>query len=246
MSNVVAKVNGKEITEKDLEFFFRTLGQQIQSHFQGPEGKDRLLDELIYQELFYAEAMDNNLVEDAAFLEELNRAKEGLLRQYNIRKLIESVQVTEEEAEAFYKENQDKFVGQATVEASHILVDTLEEADRIRKEIAEGLDFAEAAKKYSSCPSKAQGGSLGSFGRGQMVPEFEEAAFSIAEGTVSEPVQTQFGYHLILKTGETSPESQTFEDVKDNIYQQLLVQKQNKTYVDKVESLKSKYDIERM
>jgi peptidyl-prolyl cis-trans isomerase C len=86
------------------------------------------------------------------------------------------------------------------VRASHILVRTKEQADQIRQEIINGRDFASAAQEYSICPSAAQGGDLGYFERGMMVPEFEDAAFLLPIGEVSYPVQTEFGWHLIMVT----------------------------------------------
>jgi peptidyl-prolyl cis-trans isomerase C len=88
------------------------------------------------------------------------------------------------------------------VRASHILVEKQSQALRIREELAKGSDFAELARKHSQCPSGKRGGDLGFFGRGQMVKEFEQAAFSLKLGEVSQPVKTQFGYHIIKKTGE--------------------------------------------
>jgi len=88
------------------------------------------------------------------------------------------------------------------VRASHLLVKTKEEVDKIREEIIAGKDFAEAAREVSLCPSGKQGGDLGYFGKGQMVPEFETAAFSLPVGEVSEPIKTQFGWHLLVVTGQ--------------------------------------------
>lgn len=88
------------------------------------------------------------------------------------------------------------------VRASHILVATMDEARQLQDQLAKGADFAQLAKKHSSCPSSEEGGDLGWFGRGMMVKSFDEAAFSMTEGQVSEPVQTQFGYHLIKLTGK--------------------------------------------
>lgn len=87
------------------------------------------------------------------------------------------------------------------VRASHILVGTEQEANRLREEILNGKEFADIAAEYSQCPSGAAGGDLGFFGRGMMVKPFEDAAFSLKEGELSEPVQTQFGWHLIKVTG---------------------------------------------
>jgi len=87
------------------------------------------------------------------------------------------------------------------VQASHILVSDLNTAVTLKQKIAEGIDFAELARTHSSCPSKANGGSLGAFGPGQMVKPFEDATFALNVGEYSEPVQTQFGWHLIHRTG---------------------------------------------
>ena len=87
------------------------------------------------------------------------------------------------------------------VKASHILVNKHSEAVRILEEIKKGADFAELAKKYSMCPSGKKGGNLGFFQRGQMVKEFEQTAFSLRKGELSEIVKTQFGYHIIKRTG---------------------------------------------
>jgi parvulin-like peptidyl-prolyl isomerase len=86
------------------------------------------------------------------------------------------------------------------IRASHILVPTLNQAEFLLKEIEKGKSFEELAKKYSSCPSGHEGGDLGFFGKGQMVPEFEKEAFSLKIGEISKPVKTQFGYHLIKVT----------------------------------------------
>lgn len=85
--------------------------------------------------------------------------------------------------------------------ASHILVNTIEEALSLKNQIFEGADFDSLAKAHSKCPSSQNGGMLGAFGRGQMVKPFEDAAFDLDVGEVSDPIETQFGYHLIHRLG---------------------------------------------
>ncbi len=87
------------------------------------------------------------------------------------------------------------------IRASHILVEKQSQALKVLEELKAGADFRELAKKYSTCPSGKKGGDLGQFGRGQMVKEFEQVAFALKTGQVSEPVKTQFGYHIIKRTG---------------------------------------------
>ena len=116
----------------------------------------------------------------------------------------------------------------------------------VKNKIASGeLSFEEAAKQYSTCPSKEQGGNLGVFGRGMMVPEFEEAAFGLELEKVSEPVQTQFGYHLIKVDAKNEPKTSEFADVKNQIIQKLIQENQEKKYLDLMKELEAKYDVKR-
>lgn len=106
-------------------------------------------------------------------------------------------------ADVLYKNNNEvinSMDNSTQIKASHILVDTEEEAKSLREKILAGEDFAAVAKQSSKCPSGANGGDLGYFGKGMMVPEFEKAAFSLPVGEVSQPVKTQFGWHLIKVT----------------------------------------------
>lgn len=104
-------------------------------------------------------------------------------------------------SQAAYK-NYNVSYNRTQVRASHILVNSEAQAERLKKEIENGkITFEEAAEKYSTCPSGANGGDLGYFGRNQMVKEFETAAFKLPIGSISDPVKTQFGYHLIKVTG---------------------------------------------
>ena len=127
--------------------------------------------------------------------------------------------------------------------ARHILVDTEEKAIAIKEEIAAGKDFAEAAMESSSCPSKEHGGELGAFSRGQMVKEFEDAAFAATIGELVGPVKTQFGYHLIIVDEITPASVQPLEAVVGQIKQNLAGAKQQQVYLDKVEALKETYPV---
>jgi peptidyl-prolyl cis-trans isomerase C len=130
--------------------------------------------------------------------------KSGIIAAVSLIVLIAGVFCYSENFEAYAKdkpckgEQVDKKFTQ--VRASHILVSTKEEAEKIRAEILAGKNFAEAAQEYSMCPSGEEGGDLGYFSRGQMVPEFDKAAFSLPVGELSQPVKTKFGWHLIVVT----------------------------------------------
>jgi peptidyl-prolyl cis-trans isomerase C len=243
-NKVLAKVGGREITQADVNFFMQSLNPQTSAQFQSEAGQKQLLDELINQELFYLDALDNNMDKDENYLKEVERVKSTLLKQFAISKVLNNLKVSDEEVESFFNENSAQFVNPKSIQASHILVEKEEEAENIIKEINDGLSFDDAAKKYSTCPSKEKGGDLGSFSRGQMVPEFEEVAFNMEHNTLSQPVKTQFGYHIIKVTGETEEKSMTLEEVKPQIEKQLLGQKQQKVYLDNVARIKENHKVE--
>tara|TARA_Y100001933_G_C18984155_1_gene557828 strand:- start:1044 stop:1784 length:741 start_codon:yes stop_codon:yes gene_type:complete len=242
-NKVLAVVNGREITEMDVQKTLQGLGQAAMN-YQGPEGQKKLVDELINQELFFAEAKASEMDKNEQFIAEMKEVRENMLKQFFVRQLLADVNVSEEEVEAYYNDNKSEFTKPAQAKASHILVDTEEQANEIKAEIEGGLTFEEAAGKYSKCPSNAKGGDLGFFGQGQMVPEFETAVFDMEVGQMSEPVQTQFGFHLIKKTDAQDAGQATFGEVRQNIAQQLTVKKQNEAYYGKADALKEKYEVE--
>lgn len=176
----------------------------------------------------------------------LAQKKETFIKQYSIRNLLSSIKVSDEELSQYYNNNKNAFIDPEKVRASHILVSDEEKANEIISEIKEGLSFEDAAKKYSSCPSNAVGGDLGFFERGKMVPEFEDAAFALEINELSKPVKTQFGYHIIIVKEKIEEKNKSFEEVKDIIYQQLIMQKQNEIYINKSNELRKKYTIKIM
>lgn len=241
---ILARVGTLTVTEADLAAMIQALGPRAEQ-YNTPEGHRMLLEELVAQKLFLLDAQKNLLEAEKAFQEQLRRMKEQLLTEYAIRKTVERADVKEEEVRAFYDENLDKFSQGETVNASHILVETEEEAERIAGEIAAGsLTFEEAAAKYSSCPSKEAGGNLGEFGRGQMVPEFEEAAFALDVGTLSAPVKTQFGYHLIRVNAKGEAKPVSYNEARESIYRKLVGDKREAAYRSRVNQLKIAYPVD--
>lgn len=147
------------------------------------------------------------------------------------------IAVSEEENRKFYDQNLDKFKKGEMVRASHILcgVDATataeekkkarEKAEKLRKDLAGGADFATLAKENSTCPSSKQGGDLGYFGKGQMVPPFEQAVFALKPGEISDVVETQFGYHIIKLTEMKGAETVSFKEARPSIEEYLKNQK---------------------
>ena len=243
---ILASVAGQPITESDLYAALRSMGQRAQS-YDNPQGRAVLLDQIIARRLFLMDAQKNLMEREPAFKEQLKRVKDDMLTNYAIQKAVERVRVSDDEAKKYYDEHPDQFEAGMTFNASHILVDTEEEAADIRTKLEAGeMDFADAAKTYSSCPSKAQGGELGDFAHGQMVPEFEEACANMEPGELSAPVRTQFGWHLIRLNSKGEGKKPSFAEIKDEIKDALLSEKQQAAYQSRVNQLKILFPVDKM
>ena len=243
---ILAIVAGNEIKESDLERIINRYPAEQQGYIKSEKGRAQLLDQTISFELMSKFGKELGLDKTEEFQKTVEALAKELLTQVTIDKVLSEVTVTDDEIKKYYDENKSQFVEQPKVSAKHILVETEEEANSIKDEIkSESITFEEAAKKYSSCPSKENGGDLGAFGRGMMVPEFEEAAFASEIGVVTEPVKTQFGYHLILVEDKSEAKEKTFEETKDSISKYLLESAQQKKYVSLSNELAEKYGVER-
>lgn len=245
-NKVLAVVAGNEITEKDLNEAVLKYPENRRGMFSSEQGKKQLLEQMISFELFYNFGKESALDKTNEFEKELEKFKKELLTQMVVNKVMSEVTVIDDDALKFYEENKEMFSEPESVTAKHILVSSEEECIDIKKEIEDGtVTFEDAASKYSTCPSKEQGGNLGSFSRGMMVPEFEEAAFNAEIGEVTESVKTQFGYHLIKLESKNPAKELSFEEVKDQVVNQLIQQSQQKKYFDVVSELSAKYGVER-
>ncbi|PWV89376.1 foldase protein PrsA [Paenibacillus cellulosilyticus] len=241
LNGEVGSVNGVAISQSDL---YDTL-------VKGGNGESAL-DGLITYELVNQEAQKQGItVSDADLDRELDVIKKSmgseeafqqaldqykmtvddlhadLLEQAQLRKLLSSqINITDEDVQNYYDQNKASFSTEEQVRASHILVATKEEADAIEKQLKEGADFAALAKEKSlDTGSKENGGDLDFFSKGSMVAEFEDAAFSLKVGEVSEPVKSDYGYHIIKVTDRKEASSPTLEEKKEEITDTLTSQK---------------------
>jgi parvulin-like peptidyl-prolyl isomerase len=179
--------------------------------------------ELVLQEILAQEGQRLQLEQDPELQARLRIQKNGAIARAVVQKYIaENSNVTDERIREHYEKNKETFTSDEQIAASHILLKTEAEAQAALKEIKQGKDFAEVAKAKSTGPSAPRGGELGTFGRGRMVPEFEQAAFALKTGDVSEPVKTQFGYHIIKVTNRTEAAPQSFDEVREDIRRTLI------------------------
>jgi len=237
--DVVAKVGETEITEADLAFAAQDLGQELQ-RFPPAQWRKILLDVLIDMELLAQAARDAAIDQDPDFQKQVEFLTLRALRNAYIAQNIEGA-ITGEDLQAAYDETFAEYEGEEELNARHILLEEKAEAEAVIQELNDGADFAELAKERSTGPSAPNGGDLGYFTTGQMVKPFEDAVLALEPGTITqEPVETQFGWHVIkLEDRRTQPKPELAE-----VSQQLRQQLARERYAKAMEALKAAATIE--
>ena len=223
-TKVLAKVNGVEITERELAFAETDLAQQFA---QAPEGQRRamVLNALIDIKLLAASAEAEGLDKEKNFQARMAFLRSRALHNsYFQQKALSNI--TDEELKSRYEKEIAAVPPSEEVRARHILVEKEEDAKAIIKQLDEGADFETLAKEKSTGPSGPNGGDLGYFGKGQMVPEFEVAVFALETGKhTAKPVKTQFGWHVIKKEDARTSQPPAFEQIEGQIRQLLAREK---------------------
>ncbi|ALC92697.1 foldase [Bacillus sp. FJAT-18017] len=157
----------------------------------------------------------------------------------------EKIKITDEEMKTFFEENKESFNTEEQVEASHILVKDEKTAKEVKGKLDKGEDFAALAKEYSTDTGNAEsGGELGFFGKGDMVAEFEDVAFKLDVNQISEPVKTEYGYHIIKVTDKQAAKEAVYEESKEDVKEQIFQQKFQTEYPSWLEDAKKEYKIE--
>ena len=265
---VIATVEGYKITEEEINNTLALLSRQ--NPFIT---KDDVLNQTIVRYMVLAEAKKQKIEVDEQevdeyiknveqtfqqqlepALQELGLTKDQLKQQIREQLMITNLlkqqvtddtsSVADEEIKAFYEENQASLRVEDQVNASHILVKTEDKAKEVLASLNNGANFQELAAEKSIDPSaKTNNGNLGFFGKGQMVPEFEQAAFALDVGAWSAPVKSQFGYHVILVHNKKAAQQLSFEEVKEDIRKTLVQQKQQENVAKYIEGLRAKAKI---
>lgn len=236
---VLAKVNGKALTDADLKRAESEIGADLGSL---PEEQRRraLVEFLIENQIFADAAEEQKLGSERGFDDRMQYYRRRALRDAYFDKNVKD-QVGEAAAKSFYDDQVKGLKPEEEVQARHILVETEEKAKELAGKLKAGGDFAALAKENSKDPgSKENGGMLGFFSRGQMVPQFEEAAFNLKKGDVSAPVKSQFGWHVIKLEDRREKKLPSFEEVKDRIIASMIYRKAQEVAGD----LRSKAKVE--
>ncbi|WP_298203304.1 peptidylprolyl isomerase [Desulfosporosinus sp.] len=257
--NIVAKVNGVKITQSELnELLLQQGGKDaldtlIQQSIIKQEAKKQkiqvseadidkeltILKETFGSEDAFTQALETNSIT-------LDALKENILLNLEVKRIMEANSpITGGEIQQYFETNKESLGTIEEVKASHILVETEELAQEVKTKLSAGEDFAELAKQYSTDEnSKELGGDLGFFARGDMEKEFEEVAFSLSVGQVSDPVKTTYGYHIIKADDKKEAKEAAFEESKDKIKDILLESKLETEFDPWLQDRMAEYNIE--
>ncbi|WP_455756747.1 peptidylprolyl isomerase [Sulfurimonas sp.] len=252
-AQALVTVNGKEISQKDVETALMNATQgrfnQVPPEKQA-EFRKQVLEQLIGRELVYQDSKKTGIIKSKEFKQEYKKVQEILKKDIAIqiwkKKLAEKIKIADKDLKKYYDENKEEFREKESVHARHILLKAQDEADAIVKDLkslkgdALKSKFIELAKAKSTGPSGPKGGDLGYFAQGQMVPEFNSKVFSMKVGTVSKPVKTQFGYHVIYLEDKREAKKLSFKEVKSFIEQRLKMEKFKVTMKSTMEKLQKK------
>ena len=255
-ATTLVSVNGTNITQEDVD---TALMNATQGRFnQVPEDKQaefrkQVLEQLIAKELVYEDAEKTGVLKSKDFKDEYEKVKERVKKDLAIqvwqKQQFDKVSVSDKELKSYYDNNKEEFNEKSSVHARHILVKEESEAKAIEKELkslsgdALKNKFIELAKEKSTGPTGPKGGDLGFFAQGQMVPEFDAKVFNMKKGTISEPVKTQFGYHVIYLEDKKAQKTLSFTEVKSFIEQRLKMEKFKVVVEKKMQELKNKATI---
>jgi peptidyl-prolyl cis-trans isomerase C len=237
---VLAKVNGQEIRQSDVAIAEEELGPSLQQ-MDPATRKDNLLAFLIDMKIVAKAAEDKKVDNTDEFKKRLTFTRNRLLMDSLLASEGKAA-TTDDAMKKVYEEASKQITGEQEVHARHILVETEDEAKAIKADLDKGADFAELAKKKSKDPGASDGGDLGFFTKEQMVPEFSAVAFSLAPGKISDPVKSQFGWHIIKVEEKRNRTAPPFDQVKSQIETYVT----RKAQADYVAKLREAAKIERM
>jgi len=248
--DVLATVGSHEITRAMLDNIIATIPEENRVPFLTPDGRKKILDEVVSFLLFSEAAKTEGIDKEPAIKTRLDYTQtEYLAREYFRRFLAKSPQVSEDDLQAFYKSHINEFKPPEEIKARHIVVKTEAQANKVLDELKTGQDFAELAKKYSIDPAAANGGKLVLpdgrewLPKGSFEKSFEFTLFKIPKGEVGGPVKTQFGWHILKVDDRRQPETPSFVQVRSMIRTRLQDEKNVQLHNQLTEELKKKIPV---
>ena len=230
-AKTILKVGDSKVTVKEFEEKVDSLPPQYKEYYGSPEGKKTLLTELQKDYLLFEFAKKKGYQNNAEVKKQLKEVEKQLIVAALLKAEIEEKsQVSGGDAKKYFNQNKDLFKKNDQVEGSHILVKDEETINKIYKQLVAGESFAKLAKENSIDPSGANGGQLGWFEKGRMVKPFEDAAFATKKGEFSKPFQTQFGWHIVKVTDKKDAFEPEFKDIEKEVADRLKQTKQRELF----------------
>ena len=234
---MLARVDGEAITDAQFKTKIQALPKELRA--VALKRRKEFLEDMAAEHYLLKEAARRGVDK----LQDVRDVLEAARRKIIVAKLIEievdkKVSVDSKEAQDYYETHKEEFMTPLLLKASHILVKTEEEAKDIKTQLDLGSDFEELARTRSVDTTAKRGGDLGFFQKGQFVPEFEDKAFEMTKGQVSEPVKSRFGYHIIKLTDRVAPSLRDFDSVKSRVEERLLSEKKSKAFKELIGRLK--------
>jgi peptidyl-prolyl cis-trans isomerase C len=244
-TEVVATYSGKKLTSADVVQEIERLPGPSRAYLSAPDRKRQFVENMILNDLLFAEAQKAGYDKDPDIEKQITDTRKRLVVQRLMREYQTPPTITDDDAKKYYDDNPSLF-STTQIKASHILVKDEETAKRLHAQlVADPSKFADVAKQESTDKtSGAKGGDLGKFGQGRMVPEFERVAFSLKPGQLSEPVKTQYGWHLILVSEREEGERKPFDQVKEQIKTTLRNKQLQDAVQAKFDSLKKSANLQ--
>ena len=243
---IVAEVGTEKITLSEFQAEIKKLPPNLKQMAGDKRMQKEFLEQLATSRLFYQEGIKQGIDKDPAVKNQIDDATHKIVITALIQREIESRIKTpsDKDVEQYYQTHaNDEFKQAKQVRVRHILVAEEATAKEISTKLKGGADFAALAKESSSCPSSAKGGDLGFFTRERMVKEFSDVAFTLKKGEVSDPVKTQFGYHIIEVVEIKESGSTPLAEVRTNIENKLIQKKKSQVFQEYIASLKKKSNV---
>jgi peptidyl-prolyl cis-trans isomerase C len=240
---ILATVNGTDITLS--QFYEAVEALPPTQQYVALQNRPEFLDSLVKRELVYQDARERQLESKPEVASLLAKLQKEVLIQALLRVVIQKAQVVDDaEAERFYMDNEERFKTPEQITASHIVLKSEDEAKATLADLKKGKDFAALAKERSIGPRASQGGYLGTISRGEMPSEFDQVAFTLPVGALSDVVKTPFGHHIIKVTENSPPKQLGFKEVSGQIQKQLQAQRHQETVRTFLEELSKKASVE--
>ncbi len=241
--HLVAVVGGEKIMDTDIEALLNEIPEQARQRYASVEGKRELVQSLAEIKMLSLEAKKQGIDRSPDVKRKIDFMGEQMLARELAENTVDKITISDEEISGYYHDNKEQFSTGPRVKLRHILLDSESEAQAVLARLKKGEDFSALAREKSRCPSSQQGGELGWATKGMMVPEFEDAAFALKKGQMSEVVKSSYGYHVIMCDDVEAARQLDLEEVRDTIRQQLKSEKSEETVSALIEQAKKNHPV---